>query len=420
MMSPGWLGAADLSLIQRVLEAHRQHGGRANLYFTTPWTVDINDALSKLLLGGNERLDVPVLFVGGPASKQGQARAKLLEHLGCDEQELRDALSRLRIRDRANLERMQTYLDYRLEGHNFVPVGDLPVNAYDDLARKIIQGGPNMFNATELLALLDEAKLIDTAAAARPAPWRVGIRSFERQAFYLDEQMDELLDLLPFFGERSLRDDLTWNGDIGPRVREFMMRTDDQGRDDIELHLHCKLSIAYAAGAAISRKSATRYSFRQPGQRGTEIWRVNEGIGGKAEETWAVQDIELRQDAPDVAVAVAVSTASGDDARLYVERNLPEVGRLLVLEPVNGVGQRAVRDGAHAYDMGETFAGIVNQKRTPDQRKRLLHVLPSVPAAVAFTMGRAGSHLGPTQLYEFAPERNDPEGYSPSILLNTA
>jgi hypothetical protein len=35
-------------------------------------------------------------------------------------------------------------------------------------------------------------------------------------------------------------------------------------------------------------------------------------------------------------------------------------------------------------------------------------------------MGRAGSRLGPTQLYEFALERNDTEGYSPSILLNTA
>ena len=420
MMSPGWLGVAGLSLMQRVLEAYRQHGGRANLYFTTPWTVDINDALSKLLMGSSERLDVNVLFEGGPASAQGRSRAKLIEHLRCAEQELRDALSRLRIRDRANLERMQLELDYRLERHYFVPVGDLAANAYDELARKIIQGETNMFNATELRALLNRAGLIDTSATARPAPWRVGVRSFERQAVYLDEEMDELLNLLPFFDGRFLRADFTWNGDIGPRVRDFMARIDDERRDDVELHLHCKLSIAYGAGAAVSRKSATRYAFRQPGQRGTEIWRVSEGAGAKPEETWTVSDVELRQDAPDVAVAVAVSNASGNDARLYVERNLRSVGRLLLLEPVYGVGQRAVRDGAHAYDMGETFANIVNEKRTHDQRKRLLHVLPSVPASVAFTMGRAGGRLGPTQLYEFALERNDPEGYSPSISLNTA
>jgi hypothetical protein len=418
MISPGWLGVTGLSLMQRVLEAHRQHAGRANLYFTTPWTVDINDALSKLLMGASERLDVNVLFAGGPTSQQGRARAKLIKHLGCEEQELREALSRLRIRDRANLERMQSFLDYRLEAHNFVPVGDLAVNAYDDLARKIIQGEINTFNSTELRVLLDKAGLIDTASAARLAPWRVGIRSFERQAVYLDEEMDELLDLLPLFDGRFLRDDLTWNGDIGPRVRDFMTQIDDQRRDDVELHLHCQLSVAFGAGAAVSRKSATRYAFRQPGQRGTEIWRVNEGVGAKPEETWTVGDVDLRQDAPDVAVAVAVSNDSTQDARVYVERNLPSVGRLLILEPVGGVGQRTVRDGAHAFDLGETFANVVNEKRTREQRKSLVHVLPSVPASVAFTMGRASSRLGPTQLYEFALERNDPEGYSPSISLN--
>ena len=419
MMEPGWLGVVKQSLIQRILEAHRHQGGRARLYFTTPWTVDIADPLSKLLVGNSERLDVDVLFAGGPQSAQGKAREKLLAHLSCDEQELREALCRLRIRDRANLGRMQTQLDQRLEQHNFVPVGDLPTNAYDDLARKIIQDGPNTFNAVELMALLEKSGLIDTVAVASPAPWLVGIRSFERQAVYLDEQMDELLDLLPLFDDRFLRDGFSWNEDVRPRVREFMTRIDNERRNDVELHLHCKLSIAYVAGSAVSRKSSTRYSFRQSGQRGTQIWRVNEGMGAKPEETWIVGEVELRQDAPDVAVAVSVSNDSTKDARLYVERWLPSVGRLLILEPIGGAGQRAVRDGAHAYDMGETFANIVNEKRTPEQRRSLLHILPSVPASVAFTMGRAGCRLGPTQLYEFALERNDPEGYSPSISLNT-
>jgi hypothetical protein len=316
-----------------------------------------DDAFSKLLLGGSEHLNVAILFGGGSTSKQGQARARLLDHLACDEQELRDALSRLRVRDRANLERMQTSLDYRLESHNFVPVGESKLNRYDELARKIIQDGPNVFNANELRTLLDSVGLMDRDAAGRPAPWRVGVRSFERQAVYLDEEMDELLDLLGLFDGRFLSDGYTWNEDVGPRVREFMMRIDDQRRDDVELHLHCKLSIAYGAGAAVSRKSATRYSFRQPGHRGTEIWRVSEGGGGNPEETWSVKDVVLRQDAPDVAVAVAVSNGSGGDARLYVERNLEAVGRLIVLEPVDGVGQRAVRDGAHASDMGETDTG---------------------------------------------------------------
>ena len=60
------------------------------------------------------------------------------------------------------------------------------------------------------------------------------------------------------------------------------------------------------------------------------------------------------------------------------------------------------------------------ETRTTDERRRPLHVFAAVPHTVAFTMGRAGNRLGPTQMYEFALERNDPEGYSPSMLLNTA
>ncbi|HEY1681037.1 MAG TPA: SAVED domain-containing protein [Candidatus Tumulicola sp.] len=420
MMDPGWLGVANQSLLQRLLEAHRQHRGRANLYFTTPWTVDPTDSLSKLMTGFSNKLNLDLLFNGRPRSVQAKVRKNLLGHLNCGEQELRAALSRLQIRDRVKLDPMQAFLDERLERHNFVPVGDSPTNMYDELARKIIQAGPNIFNAPELRALLEKAGLSDSAIAPGSGARLVGIRSFERQAVYLDEEMDELLDFLPFFEDRSLRRDFSWNTDIGPRVHQFMTRIDDERRTDVELHLHCKLSIAYSAGAAISRKSSTRYSCRQPGHRGVELWRVSEGAGARPEETWIVEDITLNHDAPDVAVAVAVSNDSAKDARLYVERNLPTVGRLLILEPVNGIGQRAVRNGAHAYDMGETFATMVNDKRTPEERKALLHLLPSVPASVAFTMGRAGNRLGPTQLYEFALKRNDPEGYSPSLLLNTA
>lgn len=419
LISPAWLGVTGLSLMERMLAAHRSHGGRANLYLGSPWTVHPDDALSHTISNANEGLDVTKLFSDGPRSKNGKARAKLLDHLQCREDELRAALSRFRIRDRLNLERMKRDLDYRLEQHRLRPVGDQMTNAYDDLARKIIQSVKNVFDATELRALLERENLIDTTAVSTPQPRRVGIRSFVRQATYLDEQMDDLLDLLDCFDGRDLLTGLTWNDDIAPRVRDFMTRIDDQRYEDVELHLHCKLSIAYAAGGAVSRKSGTRYAFRQPGQRGTEIWRVSDGAGTPAAELWIVKEVELRQDAPDVAVAVAVSNSSALEARPYVEKHVPSAGRLLILEPFGGVGQRAVRDGSHAFDMGETFAQIVNEKRTAEERRHMLHVLPSVPATLGFTMGRAGSRLGRTQLYEFALERNDHEGYSPSIILNT-
>ncbi len=420
MMSPAWMNVKKMSLMQRLVAADRQHKGRAALYLTTPWSFHPEDALAKMVSNVDDEFIVSALFDDKLKSDAAKMRAALIEHIGCDEAELRSAVSRWRIRNDSSLVRLQRRLDDRLARFRFKTVGDRQINVYDELARKLIQAKTGPLDAAQLRVLFEKEELLENVEAPVAEPWRVGIRSFKRQATYLEEEMDELLDLLDLFDDRYLRDGLTWSNDVGPRVDDFVSSLDDDRRSDVELHLHCKLSIAYAAGGAVSRKSSTRYSFRQTGPRGVEIWRLTEGAGATADDTWMVEDIRLREDAPDVAVAVAVSSDSGADARTYIENRIPSVGRLLVLRPVGGSGQRAVRDGAHAFDLGETFAEIVNRERTSEQRRQLLHVLPAVPATVAFTMGRAGSRLGPTQLYEFALERNDPEGYSPSILLNTA
>jgi hypothetical protein len=420
VMSPEWIGAKELSLMQRLLIAHKRHNGRAHLYLTSPWQPHPDDSIAGMVDNVNEKFVVEKLLRGGPRSANGKVRASLLAHTGSSEDDLLAALGRWRIRVRPSLEAVQQNLDDRLARHHFQPVGNLQANVYDDLARKLIQSQTPAFNATTLLALMESEGLVVRDQTTVAEPWRVGIRSFAKQAVYLEEEMDELLDFLDLFDGRDLRPGVTWNNDVRPRIRDFVSRLDDAQRDDVELHLHCKISIAYAAGCAVSSKSSTRYSVRQGGSRGAEIWRLSGGAGATAADSWSVEDVTIREDAPDVAVAVAVTNDSGPDARTYVERHVPAVGRLLILRPANGPGRTAVRDGAHAVDLGDTFAAIVNGSRTSDERRRPLHVLAAVPHTVAFTMGRAGNRLGPTQMYEFALERNDPEGYSPSMLLNTA
>lgn len=420
LMSPAWLGAKNLSFLQRLLLAHKRHGGRAYLYFTNPWHPHPDDNIAGMIDRLNGQFAVDKFLDGGPGSANGKVRAALLAHAGPNADVLFDALSRLRIRVSPSLEEVQQNLNYRLERHHFLPVGDVRINPYDELARKLIQFGPRVLDATALRDLLDSEGLVLRAESSVTEPWRVGIRSFAKQAVYLEEEMDELLDFVELFDGRDLRPGITWNADVRPRVRDFVSHIDDAQRDDVEFHLHCKISIAYAAGCAVSSKSSTRYSVRQGGPRGAEIWRLSSGAGATTADSWSVEDVKLREDAPDVAVAVTVTNDSGADARTYIERHIPAVGRLLILRPLNGPGRTAVRDGAHAVDLGDTYAAIVNGARTTDERRRPLHVLAAVPHTVAFAMGRAGNRLGPTQMYEFALERNDPEGYSPSMLLNTA
>jgi len=416
LIDPAFIGSGRTSLLQRIVEAFRANGD-ANVVLMSPWGIDHNNLLAKMAQTGTDgSLRLGLLFDGKQKSDAAEIRRKLVEHSGVDENELREALDRFRVEQTPSLPRLQGMLDDKLARHGFRIVGEEAMaNIYDDLGRKLIGRPMREFDRDALRALLREEGLIDEQDA-RPEPQRVGIRSFVRQAEYLDE-FTTMLDLIDAFEQRHLRPDATWEV-VRDQVVTFMTKVDDARPDDVEMHLSCHISIAYVAGCAVSAKSGTRYLVHQTGQRGAFDWDLSARGQGSLEELWSVRELRLREDAPDVAVAVCLTHAIANDVKHYVERHVPSTGVLLVLEPTGGPSQTSVRDGSHAAALAETFDQILATRRTPEQRKAMLHLFAAAPNGFTFALGRAARRISRATLYEFDFERKDPEGYSPSIILS--
>ena len=85
MMSPAWMNVKKMSLMQRLVAADRQHGGRAVLYLTTPWTFHPEDTLAKMVSNVDDEFIVSALFDDKLKSDAAKMRAALIEHIGCDD-----------------------------------------------------------------------------------------------------------------------------------------------------------------------------------------------------------------------------------------------------------------------------------------------------------------------------------------------
>jgi len=418
LANPAFIGSTRTSLLQRIIESYRARGGDADIVLMSPWGIKHDDLLAKMAQTGTDgSLRLHLLFDGKDKSDAAESRRTLLAHADVNEHEMREALDCFRVEMTPSLPRLQSMLDDKLARHGFRTVGEEALaNIYDDLGRKLIGRTVREFDKHSLRALLHDEGL-NEKEEPRFAPVRVGIRSFVRQAEYLDE-FTTLLDLLDDFEQRNLRPNATW-ANVRNRVLDFMTQVDDARHHDVEMHLSCHISIAYAAGRAVSAKSGTRYIVHQTGQRGAFDWDLSVRSDGSAEDLWCVRQVHLREDAPDVAVAVCLTHSIADDVKYYVERHVPAAGMLLVFEPVGGPSQTSVRDGGHAAAIAETFDHILATQRTPEQRQAMLHLFAAAPNGFTFALGRAARRIASTTLYEYDFERKNPEGYSPSIILNT-
>lgn len=417
LILPDFMNSPTTSLLSRIVQANRANPD-ADFVLMSPWSIQHDDLLGKMAETGTDgSLRLPLLFDGKKRSKAAKIRSSLTKHAGIDESELRAALDHFRVEVTPSLPRLQGMLDDKLARHGFKPVGEERLaNPYDDLVRKLIIHGARDFDKDGFTALMrDEHLLIDEVV--KVAPRRVGIRSFIRFAEYLDE-FTTLLDLLDKFEHRHLKASSTWS-DIGERVAAFMNAIDGDQSEQVEMHLSCHISIAYAAGRAVSPKSGTRYSVHQTGQGGTRAWDLSERAPGSASDLWSVDEVRIREDAPDIAVAVDLTRAIGIDVTHYVRASVPSVGRLLVFTPRGGPSQTAVRDGLHAAALAESFDQLMHEQQTKEERSATVHLFASAPNGFTFALGRASQHLARVSLYEYDFERGYPLGYSPSIFVAT-
>lgn len=416
LIDPEFISAETVSLLQRLHDArlgHAADGRGARFYITSPWHVDHNDPLGRIVSATNGELRLDKLFP--PGRGMTRVRRSWRNHLNVDsDDELRMTLRPFRIWAGAlPLDLLRRMANRELQAAGFRPMqDDSRVFQYTELIRSLHAEGRTLFTGADLRAAAERENLwLGAPAPDEAVP--LGIRSFLRRAEYMEDHTEQMLCLVKYFNGRDIREARLWQESVFPEVSTFL-RAATARSATYHLYLEVHNSIAFAAGYELDR--GVDVSPVQSTDRGRVVWRTRGSLPAAAEDLWEVIEIGPESSSTGKAVAVALGVTRDiiEDVRLYVRQNLPEVGRILYCAVRPTPSRTAVRDADHGVQLVEQTASIM-QRRTAEERQAGLHVFASVPNALMFWLGQRARGFGRTVVYEYDFERNTPGGYSPGL-----
>jgi hypothetical protein len=247
---------------------------------------------------------------------------------------------------------------------------------------------------------IDGIEEIDAQKLAKE-PVRLGIRSIVGHGADMEARNFEVLNLVPSFKGRAIREPGLWQSEVFPKLRDFLARNINPHRP-VELDFAAHSSIAFAAGWLLESKSGLDVRvIQRTSADGHLTWHPNEGPTGE-EPLWLDRpDLVLLPEAPDVALAMAVSQpeVAGDVEAFLRDQKLP-VGRIIdaVISPEPGM--RSVLGGAHALRLAQSLLPRL-RRRAPHERSGTLHLFCAAPNALLFYLGQLARFLDRVVLYEY-------------------
>ena len=195
----------------------------------------------------------------------------------------------------------------------------------------------------------------------------------------------DMICLSPNFNDRFIKSEELWNGEVLPKTSEFIQKYEVLG-ETIYVLLETHISIAFAAGQSIHPKAAAKFvpvqknEFRYP-----EIWNVQSVSSGGA--GWQTEEVQMRDSGNELAVAVGVTHPVVPDAKEYVARSLPSVGKILSFEVNPKPSTNSVKDGNHAFALAEELAQrVINEVKSTGCQG--VHIFASAPVGFMFYLGK--------------------------------
>jgi len=415
LIEPSFINAESVSLLQRALAGYTTFaptGTNARFSLMSNWRPKATDALEKLVNTRTMGLKLDVLAKGKTnRSEMTRLRKAWCEHLGIDEDTLSRLARSLAFRVVVSSPEEQRHilnLAFEAAGLATVPLAShtLP---HDDLVFQWAAQGRQEYDATQFRELCDAQNLL---ASPKPRAVAYGIKSFEHPIDPIEERCDAVLNLLPSFNQRFLKDDTDW-AELYPKLWTFLL---DAARASSHLRLivDTHATLAFAAGSVLNTKSGRTVELEQR-SGGRETWQTTSLYDGKPRPPLSVERTKLG-DGRDIVVALGVTHAIAAKVREYADANLPHASVMLSCTVDGRSGQATVEDGAHAAELADQLAAAIKDTRTAGALQRV-HLFIAAPNGLAFMAGQRAASMGTVTLYEFdfAGERSG--SYEPSLTL---
>ncbi|GJL53115.1 MAG: hypothetical protein NPIRA02_02470 [Nitrospirales bacterium] len=421
LIEPSFINAERFSFLQRAYQAHTQYaedGFGHRFTLLTNWRIKHQDPLQKLVRKESDALDNELLFDGSTdRSRMGKVRKLWREHLEVDDEALSFVARTLAIAETPeSLLSLRERLDEKLAavGMKRIPASESGF-FYDDLIIKLLGQGRIVFDRNTFPEMARREGLLESSNTATHVPI-IGVRSFMHPIDSLEERCDQILNIVPYFDGRYIRNDADWENRIFPELRTFLFEN-ARSTDHLRLIVDAHVSIAFAIGALLNVKSGKSLEIEQRG-RGRRFWANDDS---PIDKSWPniefeEQDFSIKEH-KEIALAVSLTHNVSPSVRTFVKQKLPEVSQIIHCAPEGGSSQHSVRSGRHAGILAEAIVHRLQDSRVNGQGTGRTHIFIAGPNAFTFSLGQHQHAIGPVTIYEWDFDGQRGGGYSSGLCL---
>jgi SMODS-associated and fused to various effectors sensor domain len=417
LTQPEFINATSVSFLQRAHQALAVDRARAiqpTLRLVTNYRPSPNDVLASLIHTRHYSLRTAELYAGKSArSATGAMRTHWANHLGIDEDELRTLCGSLQFfQTRESLDAVRELLNDRFARFGLKPI-DLSVSTteYDAIPFAWAAQGRIEFGRKDFREACGREGLL---AHQSPRTISFGIKSFEHPTDRLEARCDLVLNLVPAFNERLIRDAQAWRGELQPRIQTFLRDASSQAPNRVRLTLDTHASLAFAAGAVLDTKSGRLVEIEQRSPN-RKVWAPDDEPISPAWPRWRFETVDVDPSAEGIAVSVCITHDVLPDVQEYLLK-LGPVRQILVAKLTVAPGQQVIACGAHADQLAQALAAYVKTLRAPSpSRPERIHLFIAGPNGFVLYLGRHVQSLKPVTLYEFDFDSSNHRTYESSL-----
>jgi hypothetical protein len=192
-----------------------------------------------------------------------------------------------------------------------------------------------------------------------------GVKSFEHPFDRLEDRCTVVLDLIPHFDERAIRDQADWATTLYPKLKSFL-QTAATGNQHLRLILDAHITLAFAAGSVLNIKSGRNVEIEQRTIH-RNVWHSSDVPRDPSWPGWQFDLEPLTESYRRHGCRRVPHSRRGPAVKAHVAASLPQVSSLLIARPTCGAGAKSVVCGQHAFDLAEALALQINQQRHSEQ-----------------------------------------------------